>query len=224
MKLADPSLLKNQCLVDGKWVGEGTRPIANPATGAVLAKTPRFGEAETIGAIEAAQRAFGPWAKALPKERAKIIRRWFDLIIANRDDIALIMTSEQGKPLAEARGEVDYAAGLSSFTARRPSASRRGQPDLPRGCAHGHRQAADRRRRGDHAVEFPGGDDHSQGRAGDCRRLHRGGEARGGDAADRAGAWRTGAARRVYRPASSTSSPAMRAPSARRCPKIRRCA
>ena len=115
MKLADPSLLKSQCLVDGKWVGEGTRPIANPATGAVLAKTPRFGEAETIGAIEAAQRAFGPWAKTLPKERAQILRRWFDLIIANRDDIALIMTSEQGKPLAEARGEVDYAAAYIEF-------------------------------------------------------------------------------------------------------------
>ena len=115
MKLADPSLLKSQCLVDGKWVGEGTRPIANPATGAVLAKTPRFGEAETIGAIEAAQRAFGPWARTLPKERAQILRRWFDLIIANRDDIALIMTSEQGKPLAEARGEVDYAAAYIEF-------------------------------------------------------------------------------------------------------------
>ncbi len=115
MKLADPSLLKDKCLVDGKWVGEGTRPIANPATGAVLAKTPRFGEAETIGAIEAAQRAFSPWAKTLPKERAQILRRWFDLIIANRDDVALIMTSEQGKPLAEARGEVDYAAGFIEF-------------------------------------------------------------------------------------------------------------
>ena len=115
MKLADPSLLKSQCLVDGKWVGEGTRAIANPATGVILAKTPRFGEAETIGAIEAAQRAFGPWAKTLPKERAQILRRWFDLIIANRDDIALIMTSEQGKPLAEARGEVDYAAAYIEF-------------------------------------------------------------------------------------------------------------
>ena len=117
MKLADPSLLKDKCLVDGKWVGEGTRPIANPATGAVLAKTPRFGEAETIHAIEAAQRAFGPWAKTLPKERARIMRRWFDLVIQNRDDIALIMTSEQGKPLAEALGEVDYAAGFIEFFA-----------------------------------------------------------------------------------------------------------
>ena len=118
MKLADPSLLKDKCLVDGKWVGEGTDPIAQsrrPAT--LIAKVPRFGDAETIRAIEAAQRAFGPWAKALPKERARILRRWFDLIIANRDDIALIMTSEQGKPLAEALGEVDYAAGFVEFFA-----------------------------------------------------------------------------------------------------------
>src|ERR1700727_1882286 len=113
MKLADPSLLKSQCLIDGKWVGEGTRAIANPATGVVLAKTPRFGEAETIGAIEAAQRAFGPWAKTLPKERAQILRRSFDLIIANRDDIALIMTSEQGKPVAEAPGGGDSAPASS---------------------------------------------------------------------------------------------------------------
>ena len=115
MKLADPTLLKDKCLVDGKWVGEGVDPIENPATGKPIARVPRFGHAEAVGAIEAAERAFGPWAKALPKERAQILRRWFDLIIPNRDDIALIMTSEQGKPLAEARGEVDYAAGFVEF-------------------------------------------------------------------------------------------------------------
>src|SRR5271166_6825119 len=115
MKLADPSLLKDKCLVDGKWVGEGVDPIDNPATGALIAKVPRFGHAEAVGAIDSAARAFGPWAKALPKERAQILRRWFDLIIMNRDDIALIMTSEQGKPLAEARGEVEYAAGFVEF-------------------------------------------------------------------------------------------------------------
>ena len=115
MKLADPALLKNQCLVDGKWVGEGTDEVRNPATGAHIAKVPRFGFDETVRAIEAANRAFGPWAKMLPKERAKFLRRWFDLIVANREDIALIMTSEQGKPLAEARGEVDYAAGFVEF-------------------------------------------------------------------------------------------------------------
>ena len=115
MKLADPTLLKDKCLIDGEWVGEGADPIHNPATGKLIAKVPRFGHAEAVRAIEAAQRAFGPWAKALPKERARILRRWFDLIIANRDDIALIMTSEQGKPLAEALGEVDYAAGFVEF-------------------------------------------------------------------------------------------------------------
>ncbi len=115
MKLADPTLLKSQCLIDGAWVGEGVDPIRNPATGALIAKVPRLGHAETVLAIEAADKAFGPWAKTLPKERAGTLRRWFDLIIANRDDIALIMTSEEGKPLAEARGEVDYAAGFVEF-------------------------------------------------------------------------------------------------------------
>src|SRR5271166_2931289 len=117
MKLADPTLLKSQCLIDGAWVGDGVDAIHNPATGALIAKVPRFGHAETVRAIEAAERAFQPWAKRLPKERAKILRRWFDLIIANREDIALIMTSEQGKPLAEALGEVDYAAGFIEFFA-----------------------------------------------------------------------------------------------------------
>jgi succinate-semialdehyde dehydrogenase/glutarate-semialdehyde dehydrogenase len=117
MKLADPSLLKSQCLIDGAWVGEGVDAIHNPATGELIASVPRFGHDETVRAIEAAEKAFGPWAKTLPKERAQILRRWFDLIIANREDIALIMTSEQGKPLAEARGEVDYAAGFIEFFA-----------------------------------------------------------------------------------------------------------
>ena len=115
MQLADPSLLKSQCLVDGAWVGEGIDPVRNPANGATIAKVPRFGEAEANRAIEAAERAFGQWARVLPKQRAATLRRWFDLIIANRDDIALIMTSEQGKPLAEARAEVDYAAGFIEF-------------------------------------------------------------------------------------------------------------
>src|SRR5271166_3659979 len=115
MKLADPALLKHQCLVDGKWVGEGIDEIRNPATGALVARVPRFGFDETVRAIEAASKAFAPWAKMLPKQRAGILRRWFDLIVANRDDLALIMTSEQGKPLAEARGEVEYAAGFVEF-------------------------------------------------------------------------------------------------------------
>ena len=117
MKLADPALLKDKCLIDGKWAGEGVDPVHNPATGKLLARVPRFGETETVRAIEAAERAFHPWAKMLPKERARILRRWFELIIQNRADIALIMTSEQGKPLAEALGEVDYAAAYIEFYA-----------------------------------------------------------------------------------------------------------
>jgi succinate-semialdehyde dehydrogenase/glutarate-semialdehyde dehydrogenase len=115
MKISDPALLKHQCLVDGRWVGEGVDAIRNPANGALIAKVPRFGFDDTVKAVEAANKAFAPWAKKLPKERAAILRRWFDLIVANREDIALIMTSEQGKPLAEARGEVDYAAGFVEF-------------------------------------------------------------------------------------------------------------
>jgi succinate-semialdehyde dehydrogenase/glutarate-semialdehyde dehydrogenase len=117
MKLSDPSLLRSQCLIDGAWAGHGVDPIHNPADGAPIASVPRLGEKETIGAIEAAARAFPLWAKRTAKQRAAILRRWFDLIIANRDDIALIMTSEQGKPLAEARGEVDYAASFVEFYA-----------------------------------------------------------------------------------------------------------
>jgi succinate-semialdehyde dehydrogenase / glutarate-semialdehyde dehydrogenase len=117
MNLSDSSLLRSQCLIDGAWVGEGVDAIDNPATGAPIARVPRLGEAETTRAIDAAARAFPHWAKRTAKERAIILRRWFDLVIAHREDIALIMTSEQGKPLAEARGEVDYAASYIEFYA-----------------------------------------------------------------------------------------------------------
>jgi hypothetical protein len=151
MKLADPTLLKDKCLIDGKWVGDGARPIVNPATGATIAKIPRFGEAETAGAIGAAQKAFGPWAKALPKARAQILRRWFDLIIQNRDDIALIMTSEQGKPLAEALGESITPPPISNSLAKRPSASmaRSIRPSAPirASSSSGSRSAWSRRSR-----------------------------------------------------------------------------
>ena len=117
LKLNDPSLLKSQCLLDGAWIGEGVDPIDNPATGAVLAKVPRCGEAETTAAVEAASRAFKPWAKKQAKERSVILRKWFDLIMANQEDLAQIMTAEQGKPLAESRGEVAYAASFVEFYA-----------------------------------------------------------------------------------------------------------
>ena len=115
MELRDPSLLRQQCFVGGKWVGTPETAVTDPATGEVIAKVPRFGTAETKDAIAKAHAAFPGWAKLTGKARAAIMRKWFELIIANRDDIGLIMTTEQGKPLAEAIGEVDYAASFVEF-------------------------------------------------------------------------------------------------------------
>ena len=116
LKLADPALLREQCFIDGAWLGAAADPVVNPATGRVLARVPDLGVAETTLAIEAAERAFKPWSKKLAKERAVILRKWFDLMIAHRDDLALILTSEQGKPLAEALafGIVGVNSGLIS--------------------------------------------------------------------------------------------------------------
>jgi succinate-semialdehyde dehydrogenase / glutarate-semialdehyde dehydrogenase len=117
MLLQDSALLREQCLIGGAWVGEPTDPVENPATGEVLARVPRFGAQEATAAVAAADAAFGPWAKKTAKERAGVLRRWFELMHAHKDDLALIMTSEQGKPLAEARGEVEYAASFIEFYA-----------------------------------------------------------------------------------------------------------
>jgi succinate-semialdehyde dehydrogenase/glutarate-semialdehyde dehydrogenase len=117
MQLKDPSLLKSQSYINGRWVGEGTEDVTNPATGEVLAKVPHLGAAEATEAVEAAGAAFKLWSKKLAKERTAILRKWFDLIMANADDLAVIMTSEQGKPLAEARGEVAYAASFVEYYA-----------------------------------------------------------------------------------------------------------
>ena len=96
LKLHDPSLLCTKALIDGRWIGDGHTPVNNPATGEIIAHVPDLGAAETTQAVEAAERAFPAWSKRLAKERANLMRRWFDLIIANRDDLALILTSEQG--------------------------------------------------------------------------------------------------------------------------------
>ncbi|MET0314193.1 MAG: aldehyde dehydrogenase family protein, partial [Hansschlegelia sp.] len=113
--LRDPSLLVSQAYVDGAFIGEGTAAVTDPATGELVGRVPDLGAEAATQAIEAAQRAFKPWAAKTAKERSTILRRWFDLIIANKEDLALIMTREQGKPLAEARGEIDYAASFVEF-------------------------------------------------------------------------------------------------------------
>ncbi len=117
LSLKDPTLLKSQCYVNGEWISKGTDPVDNPATGAILASVPHMGATEATAAVEAADAAFKPWSRKLAKERSAILRKWFELIMANQEDIAQIMTAEQGKPLAESRGEVAYAASFVEFYA-----------------------------------------------------------------------------------------------------------
>jgi succinate-semialdehyde dehydrogenase/glutarate-semialdehyde dehydrogenase len=113
LNLKDPSLLREQCLIDGQWVGaQPSIAVTNPATGAHIASVPRLGAEHARQAIEAANRAWPAWRARTAKERAALLRRWHELILANQDDLARIMTMEQGKPLAEARGEIAYAASF----------------------------------------------------------------------------------------------------------------
>jgi succinate-semialdehyde dehydrogenase / glutarate-semialdehyde dehydrogenase len=115
VQLHDPKLFRQACYIDGAWVQSSSHQaidVDNPATGEVIGTVPRLGRLETRQAIEAAERAFPAWRKKTAKERAGIMRRWFDLMMANQDDLAKLMTTEQGKPLTESRGEVAYAASF----------------------------------------------------------------------------------------------------------------
>src|ERR1700688_1948257 len=116
-RLKDPSLLREQCYIDGAWVGVPVHPVTNPATGVEIAKVAQLTAADATHAVEAAERAFPVWAKLTAKQRSNILRKWFDLIVANREDLALILTLEQGKPLAEALGEVDIGGAYVEFFA-----------------------------------------------------------------------------------------------------------
>lgn len=113
-------LLREACYIDGEWVkadsGE-TIEVTNPATGEVLGTVPKCGEAETKRAIEAANRAWPAWRAKTAKERASILRRWYDLIMANQEELARLLTLEQGKSLAEARGEIAYGASFIEWFA-----------------------------------------------------------------------------------------------------------
>ena len=117
IKLNDPQILRTQCLIDGQWIGLGAREVTNPANGEVLAKVPDMGAKEAQDAINAAHSALAPWGKKTNKERGQTLRKWFDLIVANADDLAHILTKEQGKPFAEAKGEILYAASFIEFFA-----------------------------------------------------------------------------------------------------------
>jgi succinate-semialdehyde dehydrogenase/glutarate-semialdehyde dehydrogenase len=118
--LEDPSLLRQQCYVNGAWLdaaGGATLPVQNPATGAELGTVPAFDAAATERAVAAAHAAFPAWAAKTAKERSVLLRRWNDLILENVADLAKLMTAEQGKPLAEARGEITYAASFVEWFA-----------------------------------------------------------------------------------------------------------
>jgi succinate-semialdehyde dehydrogenase/glutarate-semialdehyde dehydrogenase len=120
LKLKDPSLLRDRCYVDGAWIGAdggGTFAVRNPADGAQLAQVPDCRAAEARRAIDAASAAWPGWRARLAKERAGILRRWFQLILDNQEDLAQIMTAEQGKPLPESRGEVAYGASFIEWFA-----------------------------------------------------------------------------------------------------------
>ena len=120
MKLKDAKLFRQQCFVAGSWIDAddgSTLPVTNPADGSTLGTIPSVGVAETRRAIEAAHAAWAGWRARTAKDRAVILRRWFDLIIAHQDDLAELMTLEQGKPLAEAKGEVVYSASFIEWFA-----------------------------------------------------------------------------------------------------------
>jgi len=120
MRLRDPDLLRTHALIGGKWldaVSGATHTVVNPATREPLGTVPDMGIAETRQAIEAAARAFPAWAAHTAKERAAILRRWYELLMANQEDLATLMTAEQGKPLAEARGEIAYGAAFIEWFA-----------------------------------------------------------------------------------------------------------
>ena len=111
----DPALFRQSCYVDGAWIGAksgATIAVDNPATGETFGTVPKCGAAETREAIAAAKRAFPAWRDRTAKERAGVMRKWFELMLANQDDLARLMTTEQGKPLVESKGEVAYAAAF----------------------------------------------------------------------------------------------------------------
>jgi succinate-semialdehyde dehydrogenase / glutarate-semialdehyde dehydrogenase len=118
--LTDSKLFRQSAYVDGGWINArsgGTISVDNPATGDVIGTVPKLGAAETRQAIEAADRAFPDWRKKTAKERGAIVRKWHELMLANQEDLARLMTIEQGKPLAESKGEVAYAAAFLEWFA-----------------------------------------------------------------------------------------------------------
>ncbi|EFL50739.1 succinic semialdehyde dehydrogenase [Solidesulfovibrio fructosivorans JJ]] len=120
LQLSDPQLFREACLVNGQWVaaaGGETMEVTNPADGSVVGRVPKLSEKEIEGVVAAANAAFRPWAALAAPQRAAVLEKWHALILANADDLAAILTTEQGKPLAEAKGEIMYAASFIKWFA-----------------------------------------------------------------------------------------------------------
>jgi succinate-semialdehyde dehydrogenase/glutarate-semialdehyde dehydrogenase len=120
MTLKDQTLFRQQCYVNGQWLdadGGETIPVNNPATGEIIGTVPKMGTAETRAAIEAANAAWPAWRSRTAADRSAHLRRWFELLLENQEDLAILMTTEQGKPLAESRGEIAYAASFIEWFA-----------------------------------------------------------------------------------------------------------
>jgi succinate-semialdehyde dehydrogenase/glutarate-semialdehyde dehydrogenase len=135
IQISDQSLLKTRAYINGEWVDAdsgATVPVTNPANGEVIAEVAKCSTAETRRAIEAAEAAFPEWRKRTAKERAACLRKWFNLMMEAQEDLALIMTLEQGKPLAESRGEIAYGATTTSVSSVSSSRSAL-LPASPRG-------------------------------------------------------------------------------------------
>ena len=115
LSLSDPGLLKSQAYIDGQWVNAdsgATFDVTNPVNGELITAVAKVGAAETARAVAAAATAMREWARKPAKARANILRKWFDLMMQHQEDLAIIMTAEQGKVLAESRGEVAYGAAF----------------------------------------------------------------------------------------------------------------
>src|SRR6187431_3221002 len=120
ISLRDMALFREQAFVGGRWESAANgqvKQVFNPATGQLIGTVPNLGAAETRRAIEAADKALPDWRARTGKERAQVLRKWFDLMMANQEDLAVLMTVEQGKPLVESRGEIAYAASFIEWFA-----------------------------------------------------------------------------------------------------------
>ncbi|MBM3541090.1 MAG: aldehyde dehydrogenase family protein, partial [Alphaproteobacteria bacterium] len=120
MKLDDAKLLRQKCYIDGAWVdadSAATIKVTNPVDSSAIGTIPKLGTAETRRAIEAANKAYPAWRAKTAKERAGILRKWYELMLQHKEDLARIMTAEQGKPLTESRGEVIYGASFIEWFA-----------------------------------------------------------------------------------------------------------